>query len=272
MKMNSRLISSSYFLLILCFSAAYISAETWNFTANRVTSIQREGENQTILDGQTRVVSDDLIIEADHIELIGSDNEIIKGNGSVSLTDIEDGVNIQSNSFYYDRELEIINFRGLVTLLDEEEGIVIRCESLDLYEKEDLVILQSSVRLIQEEDNIVGRGEFAKYYRETDLLELTGKPVVWQNDDRYNADRINVNLNTDEISMEGRVEGKLISNGGNSDTDAESATENQQAPAADSQDSDAEAEDISNESEQGDEAIEKPESGDIPAAEEDWVK
>lgn len=194
-------------LLIVTLSAAPLSAETWRFTARQVSSTQASGRSATVLDGEARVESEKMIIEADHLELDGEGYSRISGSGGVSLTDNDKGVTVESERFEYDRDAKIIRFREQVTLVDEEQGIVIRCESLDLQEEEDLVIMQVAVRLIK--GDIVCRGEFATYLREENHLEISGRPVVWRKDDEYRANRITVDLNTDEILMEGTVSGAL---------------------------------------------------------------
>jgi lipopolysaccharide export system protein LptA len=53
------------------------------------------------------------------------------------------------------------------------------------------------------------RSEFARYKRKEDLLELSGMPYVFWKGDEYRASRISINLETDEIKMEGEVEGTI---------------------------------------------------------------
>lgn len=205
--MRADLRFSVVFLLILFLSTG-IGAETWRFSASEVSSNQGGGsKSNTILDGNARVESDNMVITAAHLELGGEDYTRISGSGGVSLTDSERGVTIESERFDYDREAKIIRFREQVSLVDQEKGIVIRCESMDLQEEDDLLIMQVSVRLIQ--DQTVCRGEFATFLLEENILEISGRPVVWREADEYRADRIRVNLDTDEIVMEGAVAGAL---------------------------------------------------------------
>jgi lipopolysaccharide export system protein LptA len=194
-------------ILLLLFLSAGLGAETWRFSADQVSSTQGTANSKTILDGSARVESDNMLITATHLELGGVDYTQISGAGGVSLTDSERGVTVTSGRFEYDRDAKIIRFREQVTLVDEEEGIVIRCESMDLQEADDLIIMQVSVRLIKEDT--ICRGEFATFQMEENLLEISGRPVVWRKNDEYKADRIRVNLDTDEIVMEGAVAGEL---------------------------------------------------------------
>ncbi|MDF1569063.1 MAG: organic solvent tolerance protein OstA [Spirochaetaceae bacterium] len=184
-----------------------LRAETWRFAADQVSSTQGDQRNRTILDGNARVESDSMEIEALHIELGGEDFSLISGTGGILLNDKDKGLTVEARRFEYDRKAKIIRFREQVTLVDESEGIVIRCESLDLFEEEDLAVMQVSVRLIKEKT--VCRGEFATFRRDVNILEISGRPVVWREDDEYRAQRITVNLDTDEIVMEGAVEGAL---------------------------------------------------------------
>jgi lipopolysaccharide export system protein LptA len=193
---------------LLFFSGAEnLRAETWRFAADQVSSTQGDQRNRTILDGNARVESDSMEIEALHIELGGEDFSLIIGTGGILLYDKDEGITVEARRFEYDRKAKIIRFREQVTLVDENEGIVIRCESLDLFEEEDLVVMQVSVRLIKEET--VCRGEFATFRRDENILVISGRPVVWREEDVYRARRITVNLDTDEIVMEGAVEGAL---------------------------------------------------------------
>lgn len=200
-------------LLVLLTVSIGIGAETWRFSADQVSSTQGENKSKTILDGNARVESDKMVISASHLELGGQDYKRISGDGGVSLNDMDRGITVTSGRFDYDREAKIIRFREQVSLVDREEGIVIRCESLDLQEEDDLVIMQVSVRLIK--DDTVCRGEFATFWMEENLLEISGRPVVWRKDDEYRANRIRVNLDTDEIVLEGAVAGALTTNSDN---------------------------------------------------------
>ena len=197
-------------VLLLLFVTVFIPetfAETWRFSADRVNSIQSSENPKTILDGNARVESDNLIITASHLELSGNNYKLISGENGVSLRDTERGIRVSSGHFDYDRDAKLIRFREQVSLVDEDKGIVIRCEFLNLQEENDVIVMQVSVRLIK--DETISRGEFATYWMNDNILEISGRPVVWRKDDEYRADRIRVNLDTDEITMEGAVAGAL---------------------------------------------------------------
>jgi len=201
----ARLIRLNAAIMLLFAFALNIGAETWRFSADEVTSVQKENSSKTVLDGKAQMESERMAIIASHLEMEGADYNRISGEGAVSLTDKERGITVTSGRFFYDRSTKIVGFREMVRLVDEKEGIIIRCESLDLYEEEELLILRIAVRLIQ--DDTICRGESATYWRDDDILEITGQPVVWRKGDEYRADRIRVNLDSDEITLAGAVAG-----------------------------------------------------------------
>jgi lipopolysaccharide export system protein LptA len=183
------------------------AAEEWRFVAGEVSSVFAEGREKTLLQGGARVSSDTKEIDADTLELFGSGLHRMEGNGNVVVRDLEEGITISAQKVEYDRDAGILRFRERVVLEDENEGLVIRCESLENRENENLVFMQVSVRLIK--DDLVCRGEFALYRRDDDMLEISGMPVVWRDEDEYRAERIRVNLDTEEIILEGDVAGSL---------------------------------------------------------------
>jgi len=74
-------------------------------------------------------------------------------------------------------------------------------------DKAEVTVMQVSVRLFK--DDMVCRSQYAVYRRNEKLLDLTGFPVVFKKDDEFRADRIRVDLDTDDVTMEGAVEGTI---------------------------------------------------------------
>jgi len=194
----------------MCLSPAMLGlgAESWRFSADEVKRIDRENESRTVLSGNAYAESDTMRIGARELELSGKDYEYISGSDKISFTDTERQVRVNSERLEYNRITKIIGFRERVVLVDEENGVIVHCESLDFRQEEDLMIMQILVRLIK--GDTVCRGEFATLWFEEDILEVSGHPAVWREDDVYRADRILINLETDEIELIGAVEGTLI--------------------------------------------------------------
>jgi len=184
-----------------------LGAESWRFSANEVKKIDREDESRTLLSGNAYAESDTMRIGAQQLELSGKNHEYINGSGKIAFIDTERKVKVNSERLAYNRVTEVIGFRERVILVDEENDVVVHCESLDFRQKEGLIIMQILVRLIK--DDTVCRGEFATLWIDEDILEILGHPTVWRDNDVYRADRIRMNLESDEIELEGAVEGTL---------------------------------------------------------------
>ena len=185
-----------------------LGAESWRFSANEVKRIDRENESRTVLSGDAYAESDTMRISAHQLELSGKDYEYISGSDKIAFIDTERRVSVNSERLEYNRITEVIGFRERVVLVDEENDVVIHCESLDFRQEENLMIMQILVRLIK--GDTVCRGEFATLWVEEDVLEVSGHPAIWREGDVYRADRILINLETDEIELIGAVEGTLI--------------------------------------------------------------
>ena len=80
---------------------------------------------------------------------------------------------------------------------------------IENHDKDEITIIQIGVRLLKED--MICRSEFARYFRKDDILELSGLPVVFWKGDEYKATKITINLDTEEISLEGEVRGSITS-------------------------------------------------------------
>ena len=72
---------------------------------------------------------------------------------------------------------------------------------------------------------MVCRSEFARFRREEEILELSGMPYVYWKGDEYRASRIVINLKTDEIRLEGEVQGTVTTEEEQIEETAEEETE-----------------------------------------------
>jgi lipopolysaccharide export system protein LptA len=90
---------------------------------------------------------------------------------------------------------------------DRQNEIVARGRFIEYDDAQEVAIMQISVRLFK--DNLTCRAEYAVYRRVEKTLALSGFPVVFKKDDEYRADRMRVDLDTDDVVMEGDVRGSL---------------------------------------------------------------
>jgi lipopolysaccharide export system protein LptA len=188
-------------------ASGFLFAETFTFKADRMSGNKATGKEVTVLIGNAEVRSDNLLLKADRIELLGEDNNVIDCSGSVWGHQEEKQIFFRSDKMTYNRDKKIAVMEGNSTLEDKKNQIVARGRFIEYDEGSEITVFQISVRLFK--DNMVCRSEYAVYRREEQLLDLSGFPIVYKKNDEFKADRIRVDLETDDVIMEGSVSGSI---------------------------------------------------------------
>lgn len=194
-------------LISLFILACPCFADTFTFKADQMSGSKASGKEITVLVGNAEVRSDKLLLNADRIEIQGADNQFIDCIGNVRGVEEEKNILFETDRLRYDRKLKIARLEGNSTLEDRENEIVVKGRFIEYDDSAEVVVFQISVRLFK--DNMVCRAEYAVYQRTEKILTLSGFPVVYKNDDVFQADRIRVDLDTDDVSMEGDVSGSI---------------------------------------------------------------
>jgi lipopolysaccharide export system protein LptA len=184
-----------------------ISGDTFTFKADRMTGGRAAGKEITILTGNAEVRSDNLLLRAARIEIQGEDSQFIDCSGAVWGIEEEKEILFQTDRLRYDRKLKIARLEGNSTLEDKKNEIVAKGRFIEYDDQAEITVFQISVRLFK--DNLVCRSDYAVYRRNEKLLDLSGFPVVYKKDDEFRADRIRVDLDTDDVTMEGSVSGSI---------------------------------------------------------------
>lgn len=194
------------FLPLCCFIFP-ASSEVFRFQAKRMSGSKASGREVTVLEGSARVVSDSLVLESERVELSGENNRYVDCSGGVVGTDSEKGIHFRTERLRYDRTQKVARLEGDSVLEDKKNGVVAKGRFIEYADKTGTTVLQIGVRLFK--DKLVCRSEWALYRREEQTLDLSGMPVVYRDGDQFQADRMRVDLKTDDISMEGSVSGAL---------------------------------------------------------------
>jgi lipopolysaccharide export system protein LptA len=195
------------FLLGIILPGSAGAAESFSFSSDSLTTVTAEGRERTLLKGNARVVSESTEIEAERIEIFGDDSRYIICTGNVRVVDSEQGIRLESQKLFYDRELDIIRIDGYASMVDEKNELLVEGGFLENRGEEDITIIQIGVRIMK--PDMVSRSEFARFDREDEILELSGDPDVTWKGDEYRASRIVMNLDTEEINLEGSVQGTV---------------------------------------------------------------
>ena len=191
--------------------------ESISFSADSTVARFADGRERTELIGSARVETGDLLIAAERIELFGEEFRYLRCSGSVRLENLKQGFLMRAEELFVDRELEISRIEGYAEMEDGKNGLLIRGGFFeDRGGEEEVTLIQMGVRIMKISDGevMICRSEFARYFRERQILELSGLPRVDWKGDVYQASRIIVDLETDEIRLEGRVTGTVETGSG----------------------------------------------------------
>ena len=222
-------------LALACLVAATAVADTFSFSGDRTEVVLAEGRERTLLEGNARVVSNDITLEAGQIELSGTDFRYAEMRGEVRVTDSVRDLVITAGDLSFDRQTENSRARGAVMVEDNGNDLLLKGGYLETRNGGDLLFVQVAVRVLR--DDLTARAQFLRYRREDEVLELSGFPVVFWKGDEYRASRIILNLDTEEIELQGRVEGAIeVQNDQAAQNDqAVQDGQGQTAPAGDAQ-------------------------------------
>jgi lipopolysaccharide export system protein LptA len=197
---------NSLFLSLFCLPFL-VQAETFRFTAGRSFTTSVDGVERTVLQNGAEVISDNTLIKAEEIEVFGKSNRFTLAKEMVEIQDTEKGYFVLADEVYFDREKKYSRIRGNAVMEDRENELIVKGDFMEVYDEQDLIIIQIQVRILKED--LVCRSEMARYDRANDLLILTGLPAVFYKGDEYRASEITINIETEEILLEGQVSGEL---------------------------------------------------------------
>lgn len=181
--------------------------DTFTFQGDSLTSVLTQGRERTILRGHAQIVSGDLVIKADEIELSGKNLRYAVCRGNVAVRDDKKNLDLRADKMDYDREKKISQFTGNTEIEDGKNALIVRSGFVDYREKDEKLTMQITVRIFKK--NLTCRSESAFYDRKAETLELSGLPLVYKGTDEYRAGHISVNLKTDEITLDANVSGSI---------------------------------------------------------------
>ena len=185
--------------------------ERFTFSGDRMETVLAQGRERTRLSGNAELLSDDTEIRAGTIELYGDDFDFALTSGGVRVVNVNQGIELTSDSLFYNRRDRVSRTQGSAVLIDRENEIVVKGGFLEDWEEREETIVQIGVRIFS--DDLVARAEFARYDRSANTIELSGRPFVTWKGDEYRAARIFIDLDEDTIRLEGTVSGEIATEG-----------------------------------------------------------
>lgn len=196
------------FLLIFCLLSAFsVFAEEITFSANGMTGMAGNTSDRTTLMGNAFVRTSQMEIFADKIEMSGKDFRMVEATGHIRGKNLESKMEFTCDQMTYDRDTKIAVLRDRVHLTDIENDVVADAEIIEYNQDTDIAILQINIKLTQK-DNVCN-GAYAVYRKKEQLLNLSGNAQIRQGKDSFRAQEISLNLDTQEITLDGRVRGSV---------------------------------------------------------------
>lgn len=204
---------TSMLILVLLGSLAQQvgAAESITFKGGFTRAVMREGRETIMLTQGAVVETGTIRFEAQSIELVGPDSRYLVGTGSVRITDSQNNITITCNSISFDRQSEQLLVDGWVEIQDLANEVIATGAYLSYKRDEGIMTLQISAKLLRHTESgaMVCRADSIEYDRTRMKLSLIGNASVQWKGDSYQASVTTVDLETDEIVMEGSIKGTV---------------------------------------------------------------
>lgn len=194
------------FSLVLC--TASLCAEKISFSAGSMKGIVGDKSDTTELSGGAYVLTESMEISADSIKMSGKDFRFIEASGTVKGKNSEAELEFECGSLKYDRETKIAELFDSVSLTDVKNNVTATAQMIEYNQTSDIAVMQMEIELKQK-DNVC-KGAYAVYRKKDQMLELSGNAQIKQGDDSFRAQEITLNLDSQEIMLDGRVKGSIV--------------------------------------------------------------
>lgn len=195
------------FLLFLLF-LKNIFAEKIVFSSDKMTGLASHDSVESILSGNAFIKTEHIKIESNVIELSGKDFRKITARENVKGENEKDKFSFSADIFKYDREKKVSEFFGNIRFVDATNDAIVMGDYAMYDEKTEVLTVKFNVRINQKDKKC--KSLFARYDRKTSFLDLLGKPEVQNKDNTFRAARISINLENDEIKMQGKISGQIV--------------------------------------------------------------
>ena len=212
-----------------------LSAERITFYADNMSGTAGSTSDTTKLEGNAYVRTASMEIAADSITMSGKNFRYIDAEGNIDGKNLDTKMEFTCGNMSYDRETKIATLRDSVHLDDTENKVSADAEIIEYNQNTDIAVLQIDITLKQK-DNVCN-GAYAVYRKKAQMLELSGNSQIKQGEDTFRAQEITLDLNSQEITLDGRVKGSVIDDKSKKDSGPQSGGTDKDAPpdSADSQ-------------------------------------
>ena len=199
-------------VLAAAMAAGALHADSISFSGGESSIVLRDGRESVVLSDGASVTVGTMGISADSITLTGDGWRYVTCSGHASVVDEERGISILTSSIWYDRTEERILISSWYEVNDTENGVTATGASMEYLLSEERLQLDKDVTLLRDtEDNGIMRctAESVIFSRSSNTLQMRGSASVVWGGDRYEAEVISVDLDTESITLDGRIRGTI---------------------------------------------------------------
>ena len=207
MKLQKNKFIFSLAILLIIFASNFLFAEEITFSADKMNGSTGENSEYSKLSGNAFIKTESMEIRADEIILSGKDFRFINATGNVSGKSIESEFDFSCQQMEYDRETEIAILKGNVSMIDTKNEINASAQIIEYNQKNEVAYMQIDVKHVQKNNTCTGAN--AIYKKKEQTLELSGTPQIIKDKDTFKANEIFMNLETEEIVLDGKVRGSV---------------------------------------------------------------
>lgn len=192
----------------LAITPALTSAEKISFSANSMSGTVGDKSDSTTLSGEAYVLTDTMEITADVINMSGKDFRYIEATGSIKGKNMESEMEFTCGRMKYDRETKIAQLIDNVSLTDTKNEVTAKAQLIEYNQETDIAVMHIDIELKQKDNTCTGA--YAVYRKKSQMLELSGNAQIQQGNDTFRAQEITLDLDSQEITLDGRVKGSII--------------------------------------------------------------
>ena len=207
MKIQKNKFAFCFSILLIIFATNFVFSEEITFSADKMNGSTGENSEYSKLSGNAFIKTESMEIRADEIILSGKDFRFINATGNVSGKSIESEFDFSCQQMEYDRETEIAVLKGNVSMIDTKNEINASAQIIEYNQKTEVAYMQINVKLVQKNNTCTGAN--AIYKKKEQTLELSGTPQIVKDKDNFKANEVFMNLETEEIILDGKVRGSV---------------------------------------------------------------
>lgn len=212
--------------ILILFAISFIQinlfSENISFSANSMKGTVGNNSDTTELIGDAFVLTETMEISANSIKMSGKDFRYIEAQGSVKGKNLQSKMEFSCDKLKYDRETKIAELKDNVSLTDTQNDVSAKAQMIEYNQDSEIAIMQIDVELKQKDNTCTGA--YAIYRKTDKMLELSGNAQIKQKSDTFRAQEISLNMDTQEISLDGRVKGSITDERKSEDTTSEENT------------------------------------------------